>query len=145
MKMIYREQQLLLTAIASRILVFPMLTHWGIVGGMALVGSVLDRAAAFSLVIAPLFIMVVVVVLAILNRDGTVSKRMQRGPGEMRRYSIPIILAGLASSLGGTFLYFHGSDEAGLGAIVLGGAVAVLESWVLAGPVLLGIDGSSKD
>ncbi len=145
MKRIYRNQQLLLTAIASRILMFPMFTHWGIVGGMALIGSALDLAAAFTLVIVPLFIMIVVVILAILNRDGAVSKRMHQGPGEMRKHSIPIILAGLASSLGGTFLYFHGSDEAGLGAIVLGGAVAVLESWVLAGPILLGIDRVSKD
>lgn len=124
---------LFMIAMASRTLMFPLGTHWGTILVLVLVGSPVEWAAGYTSAITVLFVAVVVVLFATLNRNGQVSVRMRRGPENLLRHSVAIILVAVASDAGGIVLYTRGDEATAMWVMGLSTAIAILESTALIG------------
>ena len=140
-----RMGQLFMLAMASRTTLMSVGTHWGIIAAMVLIETPIAWAAEFSLVITILLAVAMGLVFTALNSDGRVSERMKRGPAELLRHSVPILLAAAVSDVGGMMLFAYGETAAALWAMGLGSAVMICEVSALLGTQYLRAHQSGGD
>jgi hypothetical protein len=133
-----RLKILFVIALTSRGAAMPMLGHWGLILVTVLLGVPMNWAADYTVVVTVALAVVTFLALTVLNRDGRISERMSRGPAELLRYSMLVMGAAMASSVGGLLLLLHGAGAAAFWAMGLGTVVAVCEISALVGSMFLG-------
>jgi len=120
-------------------------THWGIVGGAALIGSPIDVSGNYTLVAVILVGVGMIGLVSVFGRTESVMKTMKEGPAKIMRFSYLVLSASLASNAGGIVLMMNGYSVAAWWAIGLGVLVSVLETSALLGYMYTGALKGAED
>lgn len=118
-------------AFGSRAVLMAAVCHWSALGTAALVGDQLDSVLWVAPSVLVVSALIMAALLIFLNQDGRVSARMHGGAKGLEGQSIPLILMGAASNVGGILLWLQGAVPPAVYSIALGAVVMITEALIL--------------
>ena len=128
---VYWNSVIFFLAFGNRTLLVGLVSHWAALGTAALVGDPLDSVLWATPAVLLVSALITIALLVVLNRDGRVSTRMKLGARGLEGQSVPLILVGALSNVGGIVLLLKGAVGPALWSIGLGAALTIGEGLVL--------------